>query len=334
MGDNEGGPAVMVGVKTTNTTKPYRVGGGEGEGGGDYDVEAGRPSVPSEGTAEKATSSPVGESSCWGIVGLSRDSKKFLSKMERGWFVTSYIGDYLLTGLLFIISYIVEAGISPFRMEMPGGVDNYNYDYSYREESIPTWLLCIIAYAIPGLAVLSINLLSYALRCRKKVGCSWFAHDSHNFLLGFAETAALTGLFTAIGKVVGGRFRPNYFAMPTEVRDAEGRLSFPSGHSSIAFSAFTFLSLYIAGKLKVFDDKSGQFWKVVLVLVPEIPAFMIALSRTRDYWHHFSDIVGGAFIGVGIAIMCYYSLYPSLSHPNCDAPKRRTPITALPSIRH
>ncbi|KAH3768083.1 acid phosphatase/Vanadium-dependent haloperoxidase [Pelomyxa schiedti] len=291
-------------------------------------------STPLSTTSPSPSPSVSGDPECsfWGAVALSHKHRKMLIKLERDWFVTSYISDYILTAVIFIIGGIIEKAVSPYNMEIPGGADNYNLQYTYMKESVPTWLLCILAFVVPTLAVICINLALYALRCRRS-GYTAFAHDTHNFILGIVEFFALAILFASIGKVVAGRYRPNYFNMPDDVRESQGRKSFPSGHSTIAFGGFTFLSLYLAGKLKAFVDTSGQLWKLILVLLPEIPALLIALSRTRDYYHDFSDIVAGAGLGIAIAFVCYNSLYYPLNHPNCNEPKRRTPIVSLPLRR-
>ena len=31
----------------------------------------------------------------------------------------------------------------------------------------------------------------------------------------------------------------------------------------------------------------------------------VAISRTVDYWHHYSDVIAGAVLGFGIARLCF-----------------------------
>lgn len=73
----------------------------------------------------------------------------------------------------------------------------------------------------------------------------------------------------------------------------EGRKSFPSGHSSIAFSAFAFLTLLLLGQLAVFARKSRRYMpsfpvgvRLCLSLLPVLAALCIALSRMVDFHHH------------------------------------------------
>lgn len=54
------------------------------------------------------------------------------------------------------------------------------------------------------------------------------------------------------------------------------------------FTGFVYLSLYLAGKLMVFNQNGrGHSLRLLLVLTPLIVAMMVAISRVRDYWHHW-----------------------------------------------
>lgn len=63
-----------------------------------------------------------------------------------------------------------------------------------------------------------------------------------------------------------------------------------------AFAGMGFLSLYLAGKLHVFDRK-GYTYKGFVVAAPIIVAILIAVSRTQDYRHHWHDVVAGSLVG-------------------------------------
>ena len=41
------------------------------------------------------------------------------------------------------------------------------------------------------------------------------------------------------------------------------------------------------------------------MLLPMIMAMLVAISRTIDYHHFYSDIVGGAVLGTGLGICCW-----------------------------
>lgn len=66
--------------------------------------------------------------------------------------------------------------------------------------------------------------------------------------------------------------------------------------SAGSFAGMVFLSLYLAGKLRVFNRK-GYMTKVCLVILPWLVATFVGISLIDDYWHHWEDVVAGAILG-------------------------------------
>ena len=62
----------------------------------------------------------------------------------------------------------------------------------------------------------------------------------------------------------------------------DGWRSFPSGHSSFAFSGLGFLALFFAGQMHVFRPRTDLI-KSLLAVSPLLGAAMIAISRCEDY---------------------------------------------------
>ncbi|KAH9997635.1 phosphatidic acid phosphatase type 2/haloperoxidase, partial [Russula vinacea] len=128
---------------------------------------------------------------------------------------------------------------------------------------------------------------------------------------------SLTGSLTQVIKITVGRPRPDLLSRcnpdsgtvdPTFGLSTvaichqsdfhilnDGFRSFPSGHSAdvltsslVSFAGLTFLSLYIAGKLHLFD--------------------------TRGYTvHHWHDVIAGSFLGLVTAYFAYRQYFRSLA---------------------
>lgn len=92
-----------------------------------------------------------------------------------------------------------------------------------------------------------------------------------------------------------------------------GFRSFPSGHSSAAFAGLFYLSLYLAAKLHVLDQR-GEVWRTVIVLIPSLAAAMIAGSRIIDARHHPFDVMFGSALGILVAWASYRQYFPPVSH--------------------
>jgi len=119
------------------------------------------------------------------------------------------------------------------------------------------------------------------------------------------ETAALltgkamviTGGFTLLFKAVTGRHRPGQ-DLPANAALWEGPfndfkyVSYPSGHTALAFSAATVLSSY-------YHEKT---WVAV---TSYSLATLVGVSRIYDDKHWASDVLGGAVLGFAIGKLVY-----------------------------
>ncbi|KAF9915286.1 hypothetical protein BX616_006512 [Lobosporangium transversale] len=99
----------------------------------------------------------------------------------------------------------------------------------------------------------------------------------------------------------------------------DGMRSFPSGHASTSFAGLTYISLWMAGKMRVFDRR-GYSLKVVLLIVPILAALLVSISRIQDYRHAGVDVTWGGIIGIIFAIFAYLQYYPSPTSPYPDVP--------------
>ncbi|EST08955.1 Phosphatidic acid phosphatase type 2/haloperoxidase [Kalmanozyma brasiliensis GHG001] len=242
----------------------------------------------------------------------------------------SYLPDWIITILLAGLLAIIN-NVHGFRREFSLTDTSIQHTYAVHER-VPTWLLGVLAVLIPAIIIVGFSL-----------GVSNSVWDLHNGLLGFVLAQALTVTVTTIIKCTVGRPRPDLidrcqpapgsvnaspYGLVTDIictvgvdnkilRD--GFRSFPSGHASTSFAGFTYLSLYLAGKLHLFDRR-GHAVTAWLCGTPLMAATLIAVSRTMDYRHHATDVIAGGLLGLVVAYWSYKLYYPPLGHAQSHKP--------------
>ncbi|GAA6019800.1 hypothetical protein JCM10207_003700 [Rhodosporidiobolus poonsookiae] len=253
------------------------------------------------------------------------DNKRRLS------LVLSYAPDWILTiVLLGLIGYFTnKAG---YKREF--SLTDTSLQHTFAEHERITFAECIVyAGVVPAICIGLV-----AIIWRRSF---W---DLHNGLLGLLLSVSLTTVFTQVVKICVGRPRPDVIdrcqpiegaankavyglAVAAEIcttpiddhKMLDGFRSFPSGHSSFAWAGLGFFTLYLAGKLHLFDRRSYAL-KAWIAITPPIGATLIAVSRTMDYRHHATDVIAGSILGALIAILTYHLYYPSLFSPQCHLP--------------
>ncbi|KAF7308451.1 Lipid phosphate phosphatase 1 [Mycena chlorophos] len=153
----------------------------------------------------------------------------------------------------------------------------------------------------------------------------------HHGLLALLAGRGMTRLFTNILKNAVGRLRPDFLARckwdeemlkcTGKAKDIlDGRKSFPSGHSSAAFSGMTFLALWLAGQTAAWcfaaqlpsaSLRSSRLARFCLPLLPIWWAIYVAVTRVEDYRHHKEDVIVGGLIGIVCASVTYLAFWPS-----------------------
>jgi len=232
----------------------------------------------------------------------------------------SYAPDWILTIGLAAAFFLLDK-INGFKREFSVSDTSLRHTFAVHER-VPDTLLYIIAFAAPLVLQWLINLATIR---------TWW--DAHNSALGLVLSLSLAGAFTQAIKVTVGRPRPDLLSRcnpdqgvvdPTYGLSTvaichqsdrhiinDGFRSFPSGHSSLSFAGLTFLSLYIAGKLHLFDTR-GHAPKAWISILPLFGAALVAVSRTMDYRHHWQDVLAGSFLGIVMAYFSYRQYFPSL----------------------
>ncbi|MQL94056.1 hypothetical protein Taro_026704 [Colocasia esculenta] len=224
-----------------------------------------------------------------------------------------HMHDWLILLLLVVID-VVLAKISPFyrfvSVDMMTGLK-----YPYRGSTVPFWAVPIIAIVLPFTIIIAIYFR------RRDV------YDLHHAILGLLYSVLATAVITDAIKDAVGRPRPDFFwrCFPDgkPIFDSinggvvchgersvmnEGHKSFPR-----SFAGLGFLSWYLSGKIRAFDQR-GHIAKLCIIFLPLLIAALVGISRVDDYRHHWQDIFAGAFLGMVLASFCYLQFFP----PPCD----------------
>ncbi|PXF50119.1 PA-phosphatase related-family protein [Gracilariopsis chorda] len=213
--------------------------------------------------------------------------------------------------LLLCADLFVPPHVRPVDLKDPA------YNYPHIPDIVPTPTVILVAFFAP-IVILFVTQLS---RLRQvKYLCALY-------VLALFESNVITILLTSVFKSVAGRPRPYFSSVcesyaenvenlctghPSAVREA--RKSFPSGHSSLVFSAATFTFLYLVHGLRLGEaSTSAGLAKMIVALLPLVGAGLIAVSRTIDYHHHFSDIVAGTALGAFIASFVFWCRRTSIT---------------------
>ncbi|XP_074300625.1 putative lipid phosphate phosphatase 3, chloroplastic isoform X3 [Silene latifolia] len=221
----------------------------------------------------------------------------------------THLHDWIL--LLFLVGIVVVLNIIDPFYRFVGKDMMTDLKYPFKPNTIPVWSVPIYAVLLP--------IIIFVIRYFKRKD----VHDLHHAILGILYAVLITGVITDAIKDAVGRPRPNFFwrcfpdgmdfydqlgnvicnGDPGDIK--EGHKSFPSGHTSWSFAGLGFLSLYLAAKVQVFDQR-GHVGKLCIVLLPLLFAALVGVSRVDDYWHHWTDVFTGALI----AVFCYLQFFP------------------------
>ncbi|ODN82821.1 hypothetical protein L202_01088 [Cryptococcus amylolentus CBS 6039] len=211
-------------------------------------------------------------------------------------------------------------------------LNDISIQHSFAEhERVPPHLLAFVSIGIPLIVLVPIS-----------VFIARNAWDTHNAVVGVLMSYTMAGVVTQIIKMSVGRPRPDLIARCLPIAGAtdspvfglstvdictntdlfilnDGFKSFPSGHSSLSFAGLGFLSLYLAGKMHLWDIR-GHRTRAWAALSPLLGGAMVAISRTADNRHHWQDVLIGSLLGLFVAWVSYRTYYPRLTHRQCHLP--------------
>ncbi|KAJ7299397.1 hypothetical protein O6H91_07G050900 [Diphasiastrum complanatum] len=223
--------------------------------------------------------------------------------------------------LALAVLYGVLMIIHPF-YRFVGRFDIDDFRFPLKSDTIPFAVVPVIAIVIPLVFIVVYFIYKRDLQ------------DLHHAILGLLFSVLIAAVITDAIKNACGRPRPDFFwrcfpngnaiydSVTQQVQCTgrkadikEGHKSFPSGHTSWAFAGLGYLSLYLAGKLELFNRRA-HLGKLVIVFLPLLGAALVGVSRVDDYKHHWQDVFASGLLGLSIAAICYHQQFPWLHHPN------------------
>ena len=195
------------------------------------------------------------------------------------------------------------------------------YPYHECTITVPMLLVCMLLLPMLFLSVVEIMRLCHNFRLRQYIRNVSFSLGCFSF--GFIATY----LSTELAKNVIRRLRPHFYtACRPQMNDGstcedaknskmfveqyfctnpnlstlqirELYVSFPSAHSSLSFYAMLFLAFYLHA---IWRGGRGinRVLRHLLQFLFVSMAWFISLSRVADYWHHWSDVMAGALMGI------------------------------------
>ncbi|KAJ9471901.1 hypothetical protein DIPPA_18581 [Diplonema papillatum] len=277
---------------------------------------------------------------------------------DSKWWHYTYLVDWVTTILLLVIAVVVS-DIKPACESFSPTDPTISHPFS-TSPAFPSWTLpflswigpCVLAAAIVGLLHWFTPKDPASPSCAGShpvvtgAGAYNAVHDAHHVLLAITQGVVVAMLITDSIKNAAGRHRPDFIDRLRRELDFDplnpfpgyaeavcnssnhdihdGMRSFPSGHSSLAFAGWTVLGLFLSARLQYTSTPNAcSFYKLVCVvfITGSVPT-AVALSRTHDYRHNYSDIFAGACIGILSGFLCF-NLHHALSS---KLPKnRKTP---------
>ncbi|KAF5367647.1 hypothetical protein D9757_010982 [Collybiopsis confluens] len=243
--------------------------------------------------------------------------------------VLSYAVDWII---LLIVALFAHFYLNRLQQFPEFSLTDTSIQFSIKEVQTVSNGLLIAVLAIPYVAIVVGNLI-FNFR-------QWW--DLHAGVLGLSIGYSASGSFVQFVRITVGRPRPDFIARCNPISGSanspvfgltniticqssdaafikDGMRSFFSGHAILSALGLGFMSLYLAGKLHLFDRKAYTY-KSWLVFSPLILSIWICLTRVADRRHHWDDVAPGFILGLALSYFIYRQFYPPLGDPECHLP--------------
>ncbi|XP_016972106.1 putative phosphatidate phosphatase [Drosophila rhopaloa] len=254
------------------------------------------------------------------------------SKLARG------LCDLLIWVALSAASVLLHKLVRPFRRGFFCGDESLSYPY--HDQTIGPELVIGIVLGVPTAVIAVVELFKQLpggpLREAggggggKRDGCRMAHRLGHLYrqALFYLYGLAMVTFTTMISKLCIGRLRPHFYAVcqpmlpdgsscqdgqnlgryidsftcsnanMTDFQFKELNQSFPSGHASMTMYAMLYLAIYLQAAL---STSVSKLLKHLLQFLFVMFGWYVSLTRITDYYHHWSDVLAGAAMGVVFA---------------------------------
>ncbi|RKO91601.1 phosphatidic acid phosphatase type 2/haloperoxidase [Blyttiomyces helicus] len=206
-----------------------------------------------------------------------------------------FLQDWAVAGITAVAALIVNK-IPPF--ERPFSPTDPTLQHPVLADFVPDWLNVGIAVSVP---IAVVGVVEWLRRGRGAEG-GWrrVGREMHYAGMVLAVVLVTSMLVTNVVKAWAGRLRPDFLARCAPINNIctgslhlvlEGRRSFPSGHSSTAFSGMGFLTFWLAQTTRVFGAPAGEgvAWRVMVSLAPLFWATYVAISSSQKAAPEFAS---------------------------------------------
>lgn len=245
-----------------------------------------------------------------------------------------YLPDWIAAGAIFTYFLLVAEHAKPFNRQFKLNDPTLQHPFTVSERV--TGHACLVLVAVVPLVVMAT--VTFIKHRHSTKAQAW--HTLQVSLLGTYLAVSIDGVITDVLKNWVGRPRPDFLARcgaavgtPVDIFVdisvcsapfgerylTDGMRSTPSGHSSISFSGFLFLSMWLFGQLQLSRNVvTRPVYLYLFAASPLLLAAYVALSRVQDYRHHFVDIFTGGALGCTVAVSVYSKFFNSVFARNSD----------------
>ena len=163
------------------------------------------------------------------------------------------------------------------------------------KEKLKSFIIC----ALHGISLFVLGISTTLVLT--EIGKRWIGRLRPHFLAVCAPSYASITCYTSAGTglIYNSISTADPFCTGDSSKVKEARFSFPSGHSSFSTHCMAFIIIFLEARLILVRLR---FIKTFIQIAAFIAAWVTILSRVSDYWHRYTDVLAGFFLGLIIAL--------------------------------